>query len=120
MNLKRIPELDKYKAQLIADAMLEYTTSNSLMEKVILRTALLQWGAEPAPNETIQVNNVIEDADQSDFVFFIANLACTLPGYLAYPLVNSGITKFYFYCPAYNDALLLEYIIEQRKYNQAK
>ncbi len=120
MSIKAIPELEKYRHQLISDAMHEYAGTNSLMEKVILRTALLQWGTEPSASETIQADNIIKDTEQSDFVFFIANLACTLPGYLAYPLVNSGITKFYFYCPAYNDALLLEYIIEQKKYDKAK
>lgn len=118
MSVKPIAELEAYKPQLIQEAKDEYKKSNDLVEKAMLRSALLQWN-EDMPAEITMVNsNLINETESSDLVFFIANLACTLPKTFAYLLVNAGISKFYFYCPAYNDALLLEYLVLQKDYSQ--
>ena len=119
MQIKRIDSLEQYKKQLIDDATQVYERSDNLMDKIILRTALLRWGIS-LPDEMLIAENIVTAAEKNDFNFFILNLACTLPGYLAFPLFNSGLTRYYYYCPAYNDVLLLEYLILQKRFDKMK
>ena len=119
MQIKRIDSLEEYKKQLIDDATQVYERSDNLMDKIILRTALLRWGIS-LPDEMLIAENIVTAAEKNDFNFFILNLACTLPGYLAFPLFNSGLTRYYYYCPAYNDVLLLEYLILQKRFDKMK
>ena len=104
---------------MIDDATQVYERSDNLMDKIILRTALLRWGIS-LPDEMLIAENIVTAAEKNDFNFFILNLACTLPGYLAFPLFNSGLTRYYYYCPAYNDVLLLEYLILQKRFDKMK
>lgn len=117
MSIKPIDALEKLKPLLINAALAEYAKAATLPDKIILRTALLRWGVAKEKEDifTSDISTAVEQ--EKDFVFFIANLASTLPAWLAFPLVDSGITRFYFYSPAYNDALLLEYLVEQKKYD---
>jgi len=119
MNVKPIDSLEQYKKQLIDDAVRAYAVSDNLLDKTILRTALLRWGVS-LPAELVVTENILTDAENNDFNFFILNLACTLPGYLAFPLFNSGLTRYYYYCPAYNDVLLLEYLVLQKRFDERK
>lgn len=117
MTEKPIPQLERLKPQLIEAAQAEYAKASTLPDKLILRTALLHWGVDKG-DEAINLDNIAASVEaENRFIFFIANLACTFPAWLAFPLVDSGLTRFYFYCPAYNDALLLEYLAEQKKFD---
>jgi hypothetical protein len=119
MQIKKINALEKYKAQLIIDANQAYAASNNLLEKILLRTALLRWGVS-LPHEEIFSHDLVKEVEETHLVFFIANLACILPKNLAFGLFNLGLTRFYFYCPAYYDALLLEYLVLQKRFNEHK
>lgn len=46
--------------------------------------------------------------EKNDFVFFTASITSMFPRPLNTWLGKTGIGKFYYYCPAYNYALLLE------------
>ena len=118
MSIKPILQLDKYKSQLIEEAKAEYVKTDIFLDKILLRTALLQWGVN-LPDESIVLNDdILQTLENTEYPFFIANLACTMPKNLAYLFVNSGISKFNFYCPAFNEVILLEYIIEQQGFDK--
>jgi hypothetical protein len=111
MVIFKVQELESVKPLLREMALQEFTQSTELLEKIIVGSALMKWGYEsPAlqiPNST-QVEEVIE---RSNFPFFIANVPSFLPQGKRSLLTKSKIGLFYHYCPAFNDALLLEYIV---------
>ena len=118
MSIRPIPELEHYKNQLIEDAKTAYSQSNQLPDKLILRTALLQWGVSLKDEILTFSEDILSETESIEYPFFIANLACTMPKQMAYLFVNSGISKFHFYCPAFNEVILLEYLMEQERYNK--
>jgi hypothetical protein len=108
MSVKPIPSLEKYKPQLVEDAKDALTKARSFMDEVILSTSLLRWGVEPPaakPHSTPDINELIED---NNFSFFIANMAAMLPDPLKEWMGGAGVGKFYYYCPSYNELLVLE------------
>lgn len=119
MSVKPMPELEKLKPQLISDATALYKNADNILNKIILRTALLHWGVSLPADAPFYTGNVRDTLENNNFVFFIASVSATFPKFLAYPLVESGITRINYYCPAYNDCLLLEYLAEQKKYDNS-
>ncbi len=110
MAVKKIPALEALKTKLVDDALQLFRSSDSFMEQVILSTALLKWGIQPpeiAPKETGSLQDLIED---ESFSFFIANMASMLPDGWKKIVGAAGLGKFYYFCPAYNNLLLLEYL----------
>ncbi|WP_153798552.1 hypothetical protein [Foetidibacter luteolus] len=111
-----IPALDSLKPRLISDARALLQSSTEFMDKVILNTALIRLGAAP---EQVAIEadlsfNYIED---TGFCFFIGDIATYLPNFFRKFFASTGLGKFYFYAPAYNDVLLLEYLVEQQRYD---
>lgn len=49
------------------------------------------------------------------FYFFIASMASMLPDPWKKRVTNMGVGTFYYYCPAYNNLLLLENLIWQKR-----
>lgn len=119
MSIKKIPALDEYTADLIASAIKVYNNTCSITEKVMMRTALLRWGYS-LPADVVTTGNLLTNVEQDSYVFFIANLASTMPRWAAFTLYNLGLTRFNYYCPAHNDVLLLEYLAEQKKFDAVK
>jgi hypothetical protein len=115
MSKKEIPILTSLKPQMIDEAKSLLSTSLSFVEKVILSTTLMRWNVQPeittiSHNESLE--NLIEENQQ--FAFFIANLAylqLKIPDTIKKWSGNTGLGKFYFFCPAYNNVLLLENIV---------
>ncbi|HJV19537.1 MAG TPA: hypothetical protein VJ552_06620 [Sediminibacterium sp.] len=115
MQLKPIASLEANKATLIADAAALLQKPIPFMEQVLLQTALFRWGVQPA---TIQVNNgrsLEELVEDESFSFFIANMASMLPGGLKKAAGGAGVGKFYYFCPAFNNLLLLENLVWHRR-----
>lgn len=115
MQLKPIVGLEANKEKLIADAKGLLQKPLPFMEQVLLQTALLRWGVQP---DTIQVNNnrSLEDlVEDESFSFFIANMASMLPDGLKKTAGAAGVGKFYYYCPAFNNLLLLENLVWHRR-----
>ncbi len=116
MSSKFIPELEQYRAQLIADAKLNYMQQQNFLDKVILSTALLRWGVKlPADQLEKDINNYCTSPDE-EFVFFVANMAAMLPNPLMRVMIRSNIGRFDYHCPAYNDVLVLENLILRKNF----
>jgi hypothetical protein len=115
MNIRKIDELELMKPLLIEIARKEYDQSSQLLEKIIIGSAMMKWGYD-APNlkmpDATQVEKRIE---KSNFPFFIGNV----PSFLSHSkrtfLTKLKLGLFYHYCPAFNDALLLEYIMLKKE-----
>ena len=116
MQIKPIPVLESYKAQLLDDTRKLLLHADNLMEKIILQTTLIRWGEYP---ETIQLHtakDLTELIEEEQFSFFIANMASMLPDRFKQIMSTLQFGKFTYYCPSYNYLLLLENIIlHQRK-----
>lgn len=115
MSLKPIPSLEQLKPQLIEDTKKALTSATTFMDKILLSTSLLRWGVEPPEiiiDESKSLINLIED---EQFYFFIASMASMLPDPWKKRITNMGVGTFYYYCPAYNNLLLLENLIWQKR-----
>jgi len=117
MNKKEIPELNELKPQMIQEVKDLLLRSKSFIEKVILSTTLLRWNTDPPQQEPIYTNSIRELIEEDEnFAFFIVNLAYVqlkVPDSFKKWSGKSGVGKFYYYCPAYNNMLLLENLVLQ-------
>lgn len=116
MSLQPIASLEKLKPQLIEDTKQALVNAGSFMDKVILCTSLLRWGAQP-PAEIPMVTStgLIDLIEDEDFCFFIASMASMLPDPWKKRITNLKVGTFYYYCPAYNYLLLLENLAWQKR-----
>jgi hypothetical protein len=105
-----IPELELHRAQLIADANRLLAKATNIMDRIILRTALLRLGAEVA-DLTINTMADFEKTDQDQFVFFQARAAFAQPTPIKQIFLHWNYLIYSFYCPTYNKALWLEYLV---------
>ena len=115
MQVTHLPALDSCREQLIADAREVYNNSDNFIDKIIVSTALMRWEAQP-PREQLLVDTDLQTlVERNDFVFFIANMASMLPNPFKQWVGNAGIGRFFYYCPAYNNTLLLEYLVLKKR-----
>lgn len=108
MQLHHIPELEQFRPQLIADTRKIYEETTRFMDRAITATALLRFGAAISRDTFPAYPDMLTLTEENDFVFFIANMASFLPNPFKNWIGKSGAGKFYYYCPAYNNVLLLE------------
>jgi len=109
-----IPALEPYKAQLIADMQQELSNTNEVMEKIILSTSLHRLGASPSP---INIPGIaeFEKSNPDKFIFFQARAAFSYSTPFKQIFLHWSYMCYYFYCPAYNKVLWLEYLVERNK-----
>lgn len=115
MSVKPIPTLETLKPKLIEQAKALFQQSHSFLERTLLSTSLLKWGATPPTiiiNPDQDLSSLIED---ESFAFFIANMGSIYPNKVKKLLTKSKLGTFYYYCPAYNNLLVLENLIWQKK-----
>jgi hypothetical protein len=113
-----IPQLEPYKAQLIADINQQLCTCYNVMDQIILRTSLLRLGVDAPP---LELNNLkeFEESNQKQFVFFQARAAFSYPTPLKQIFLHWSYLYYYFYCPSYYKILWLEYLVtKQQKLNK--
>ena len=110
----KIPELEVYKQQLIDDCKREFENSNNVMDKIILSTSLLRLGAD-APELDITSLSAFENSNQKQYIFFQARAAFSYPSPLKQIFLHWSYINYYFYCPAYNKMLWLEYLVERNR-----
>jgi hypothetical protein len=110
----RIPELEAYKPQLIADIRKVLSTSTNVMDQIILSTSLLRLQA-PAPPVNIETLEEFEKSNQQKYIFFQARPAFSYPTPFKQVFLQWSYINYYFYCPAYNKTLWLEYLVEKNK-----
>ena len=111
MNIKKIPELDALKVKLLTDAVTEFANTKNIVEKIILSSAIIKWGYTPPAFELPSIDEAESTIEQNDFSFFVGNIPSYFPGWLRKYATEKNTGLFYHYCPAYNDALLLEYLL---------
>lgn len=114
MGTFKIPELEKFKPQLIEDINGLLATSDNVMDQIILRTSLLRLGAK-APAVDLKTINEFEKSNQQQYIFFQARAAFSYPTPFKQVFLHWSYINYYFYCPAYNKVLWLEYLVEKNK-----
>ncbi len=115
MELRKIPSLEKYREHLINDALNLLQNSTNFIEKVILQTSLLRFGINP-PEQKIIINYDIQELiEDESFKFFILDPTAMLPNSIKKPISVISLGKFYYYCPAFNNLLLLENLAWRKK-----
>lgn len=114
MSISKIPQLEALKQKLISDAVTAFQQSDNPLEKMILSSAIIKWGSVP-PSFNLQSAYEAEEIHHNNFPFFIGNIPSYQPNFIRKLLTASDIEVFYHYCPAYNDALLLEYLLLNKK-----
>ncbi|SKA10158.1 hypothetical protein [Sediminibacterium ginsengisoli] len=110
-----LPALEKYRPQLIAEAKTYLAHTKNFADQVLLGTTLLRWGVQSDTSWTHITTSFHRLVEDESFSFFIANMASMLPDPLKKWLGSTGAGKFYYYCPAYNNLLLLEYLALQKR-----
>ncbi|CAL1517751.1 hypothetical protein MMC2321_01487 [Chitinophaga sp. MM2321] len=104
-----IPSLIKYKDQLIADTRQALNDADNIMDQVILHTTLIWLGA---PAQTLALGKKgINEITQNDFIFFMAGFNSLLPNPFKQLGANVSMIRYYYRCPAYNKALILQYLV---------
>lgn len=111
MQTGKIPQLEQLKVKMIADAAIGIKNSDNLMEKIIYASAILGWGYLPPEIPLPSVKEVVKEVEQNDFSFFVGNIPSYFPDHLKTLATENKLGMFYHYCPAFYEALLLEYIL---------
>lgn len=115
MSVKPIPSLEKYRPLLVEQAKEASNNTTDFMEQVILSTSLLRWGVQPPALKIYTEGSLTELIEEGSFSFFIANMASMLPDPLKQWMGGAGVGKFYYDCDAYNNLLVLEYLVWKKR-----
>lgn len=119
MSAFHVTELETFKPQLIEDARKLLQVSTNVMDQIILRTALLRLGVG-VPLLNITSIDEFEKSNQKQYIFFQARAAFSYPTPFKQIFLHWSYITYYFYCPAYNKILWLEYLVERIKKNYSK
>lgn len=103
--------LAHHKTDLINEATIQFLASESITEKAMLATALKNLNAEIPVGNPTHVSS-LREIENDGFIFFIANMAAILSDTPKKLATAWEIGKFNYYCPAYNLALVLEFVVE--------
>jgi len=114
MGAFTVPELEPYRQQLATDIRSLLPNSYNIMDQIILRTSLLRLG-EDEPELDLKSIAEFDESNQKNFVFFQARAAFPYPTPLKKVFLHWSYIYYYFYCPAYNKMLWLEYLVEKGK-----
>ena len=112
MQQKDLPPLDSLRPRLIkAGRSILQNPATDMMEKVITTNALLQLGEKPSLLELPAGQNWQSVIEHSDFAYFIGNIPSYMPRGLQATLHPLHALMYYHYCPAFNDVLVLQYLV---------
>lgn len=114
MGAFKIPQLEQYKSQLIADIRKVLLQTTNIMDEIILRTSLLRLHATAPPLNIFSLEE-FEKSNQQKYIFFQARPAFSYPSPFKQIFLHWSYINYYFYCPAYNKVLWLEYLVEKNK-----
>ena len=118
MSYKEIPALEAMKTDLIVAAATQLQRTNNVLEKVILSSAIFKWKYLPPDVSLPVVDEVIKKVETSDFAFFTGNIPSYFPPFYKHIFTQKKWLFFYHYCPAFNDALLFEYLMLKQNSKQ--
>lgn len=115
LSLIKGTSADSLRTIILHDINDLFQSSNDLMDKVILNSALMYLHKKPLPMQIPAIDQVAEVMNESDFVFFIADMGSLLSNYYKKVFSKTALLRFNYYCPAYNIALLFECVLLQRE-----
>ena len=110
MENNRIPELDSLKTVLIVCAVKQWNATNDLLQKIILSTAIMKWGYTAPALDLPAAEQTVRLIEKSSLPFFVGNIPSCFPQFYKHLFTQKQWLLFYHYCPAFNDALLIEYL----------
>lgn len=113
MGKFKIPELEKYRSQIIDDLKTELDKSENILDRILISTSLLRMGEKIS--ELKFTDDDFEKISDSKYAFFQARAAYNFPTMLKKIFLHFSYINYYFYCPAFNKMLLLEYLVERNK-----
>ncbi len=113
MSVKPIIELEKYKTQIVTDALELFNKSDNILEQMILCTAMQKLGYSSPAIELPEKEKLFWMIEHNDLAFFTGDMLGYFEGNTKKTLSFFFKKALFFnqYCPAYNDALLLEYLV---------
>lgn len=111
MQATKAEALEQRKEVLVKETLRQLEIARNPMDKVILSTALLKWGITPPFVSLPSRGEWYHELETGDFVFFVANMTSILPDPVRENAGKLGLGRFYYYAPAYNDLLFLEYLL---------
>lgn len=109
MSIKPINELEKIKPQLIKLANARLQLSNNIFEKIMLSSALIKWNQ--APTQLSITADDFKNIEQNNLPFFIGNIPSYFNRSIKGKFIDLRLLMYNHYCPAWNDCLLLEYLL---------
>ena len=113
MQQKSLPVLDSLRPQLISEAKDLIFRTDYTLEKVIAANALIQFGEKapqfplPEPGSKAWKQQI----EHSDYPYFIGNIPSYMSRGLQGILSTVNAMMYYHYCPAFNNALALQYLV---------
>lgn len=110
MSYRKIPELEALKTELIITAAKELMHTNDKLQHIILSSSILKWGYSPPVVSLSYNDTMLNDIETSRFPFFTGNIPSYFSPFYKHFFTRKKWLLFYHYCPAFNDALLLEYL----------
>lgn len=116
MSVENIPELDALKVELLVESVHRFSVTKDLTEKAMLASAIFKWGYIPPHIDMPASADIIKDVEQSNLPFFIGNVPSYFPSFPKSLFEQKKWLIFYHYCPAFNDTLLLEYLLLKRRF----
>ncbi|MDQ2752165.1 MAG: hypothetical protein M3R72_03990, partial [Bacteroidota bacterium] len=117
MSYAKIPQLEALKTKLITTIVLQLANSKDILEKIILSSSLMRLGYASPPLLFSQNTQLIHQIENSPFSFFIGNIPSYFSSFYKSIFYTKSWLLFYHYCPAYNDALLFEYVMLKKTIN---
>ena len=113
MSVKPISELERNKAKIVNDALEIFNTSDNILEQMILCTAMQKLGYSTPEIKMPDKEKLIELIEHNDLAFFTGDMLGYFEGNTKKTLAFFFKKALFYnqYCPAYNDALLLEYLV---------
>lgn len=115
MSIRPVPQLEALKPKLVERANEQLTKTHNLLERIILSSALMKWGEHPASIQLPSLDALQNELEQNDFSFFAGNVPSYFSDWLRKYASNGNVFIYHHYCPAFNDVLLLEYLLLKNK-----
>lgn len=103
-------DMEPYRKSLIETATKIFHQTNNKLEQLILSNAIMKMGGQ-CPTMYSFSEAVINEIEKNDFSFFMGNI----PSYFQHTLKSLSnslsLLQYRHYCPAWNDALMIENIL---------
>ncbi len=110
MTTKKMNELELRKPLLIKTALELLQKTDILLDKVILETSLMKFGYYDSLLE-LDLSNIDKTLYLNEFTYYHGHLFAHLNSTIKKIANQLSFTEFKWYCSAFNDCLLLEYLI---------